>query len=129
MVQLNILTGKMAGTTWSTRRFPVRIGRTKADDLQLEEDGVWENHVQLKQSRAEGFLFQARADAPASVNSEPAKQAVLRNGDIIQLGSAKIQFWLSPTRQRGLRAREWFVWFGIATVCLAQVALIYWLLR
>src|SRR5436853_427523 len=129
MVQLNILTGKMAGTAWSTRRFPVRIGRTSKDDLQLEEEGVWENHVELKQSRAEGFVLQARGDAPASINSEPAKESVLRNGDIIQLGSVKMQFWLSSTRQRGLRAREWFVWLGIATVCLGQVALIYWLLR
>ena len=129
MVQLNILTGKMAGTAWSTRRFPVRIGRTSKDDLQLEEEGVWENHVELKQSRAEGFVLQARADAPASINSEPAKEGVLRNGDIIQLGSVKMQFWLSSTRQRGLRAREWFVWLGIATVCLGQVFLIYWLLR
>ena len=76
-----------------------------------------------------GFVLQARADAPASINGEPAKEGVLRNGDIIQLGSVKLQFWLSPTRQRGLRAREWFVWFGIALVCVGQVALIYWLLR
>jgi pSer/pThr/pTyr-binding forkhead associated (FHA) protein len=129
MVQLNILTGKMAGTVWSSRRFPVRIGRAAKDDLQLQEDGVWENHIELKQSRAEGFLLQSRPDAPASINSEPAKDAVLRNGDVIQVGSVKLQFWLAPTRQRGLRAREWFVWFGITVVCLGQVALIYLLLR
>jgi pSer/pThr/pTyr-binding forkhead associated (FHA) protein len=129
MVQLNILTGRMAGTAWSTRRFPVRIGRTAKDDLQLEEDGVWEHHIELKQSRAEGFILHSRPEAPASINAEPAKEGVLRNGDIIQLGSVKLQFWLSPTRQRGLRAREWFVWFGIAAVCLAQIALIYLLLR
>ena len=129
MVQLNILNGKMAGTSWSTRRFPVRIGRTAKDDLQLEEEGVWENHIELKQSRAEGFVLHSRPEAPASVNSEPAKEGVLRNGDIIQLGSVKLQFWLAPTRQRGLRAREWFVWFGIGAVCVAQVALIYLLLR
>jgi hypothetical protein len=129
MVQLNILTGKMAGTVWSSRRLPVRIGRTQADDLQLEEDGVWENHIQLKQSRAEGFVLQSRPDAPASINSELAKEGVLRNGDIIQLGSVKLQFWLAPTRQRGLCPREWFVWFGIALVCLGQIALIYFLLH
>jgi pSer/pThr/pTyr-binding forkhead associated (FHA) protein len=129
MVQLNILTGKMAGTSWSTRRFPVRIGRTADAHLQLEEDGVWENHIQLNQTRAEGFVLHTRPEASASINSEPAQEAVLRNGDIIQLGSVKLQFWLAPTRQRGLRAREWFVWFGIALVCLVQVALIYLLLR
>src|SRR5437762_2811665 len=114
MVQLNILTGKMAGTSWSTRRFPVHIGRTPEADLQIEENGVWEKHLELKQTRAEGFVLQSRPEAPASINGEPAKEGVLRNGDIIQLGSVRIQFWLSATRQRGLRAREWFVWFGIA---------------
>jgi len=53
----------------------------------------------------------------------------LRNGDAIEIGSLKIQFWLSEARQRGLRLREWFVWVLIAAVCLGQVALIYGLVQ
>ncbi len=129
MVQLNILSGKMAGTSWSTRRFPVRIGRAPDDDLQIAESGVWDGHIQVELKKAEGFVLRSRPDAPASVNGEPAKETLLRNGDVIQIGSAKIQFWLSETRQRGLRVREWLTWMGITLICLGQVALIYWLLR
>ena len=63
------------------------------------------------------------------VNSQAANDVLLRNGDLIQLGSSKLQFWLSETRQRGLRFREWLTWSGIAAISLGQVALIYWLLR
>lgn len=129
MIQLNILCGKMAGTSWSTRRFPVHIGRSPDADLQIVESGVWDDHIEIDLKRAEGFILRTRPEASASINGEPANQAVLGNGDVIQIGSAKIQFWLSETRQRGLRAREWLTWAGIASICLGQVALIYWLLR
>ena len=129
MIQLNILSGKKTGTSWSTRRFPVHIGRSADADLQIVENGVWDDHIEIDLKRTEGFLLRTRPEAPASINGEPANQAVLGNGDVIQIGSARIQFWLSETRQRGLRVREWLTWAGIATICLGQVALIYWLLR
>ena len=40
-----------------------------------------------------------------------------------------MQFWLSETRQAGLRFREGLTWAGIAAISLGQVGLIYWLLR
>jgi pSer/pThr/pTyr-binding forkhead associated (FHA) protein len=129
MVQLTILTGKLAGASWSTRRFPVRIGRSPKADLQIEENGVWDDHLELDLNPSQGFLLRSRPEAPALINGESAKDAVLRNGDVIQIGSVKIRFWLSETRQRGLRFREWLTWSGIAVICLGQVALIYWLLK
>jgi hypothetical protein len=39
-----------------------------------------------------------------------------------------MQFWLSETRQAGLRLREGLTWAGIAAVSLGQIGLIYWLL-
>ena len=53
MVQLKILSGKKAGTAWVARRFPVRIGRSAGADLQLEESGVWDEHLQLDFKPAE----------------------------------------------------------------------------
>ena len=129
MVQLKILCGKKAGARWVARRFPVRIGRTAASDLQLEEDGVWDEHLELDFLAAEGFVLTTRPGALASVNGHSAKNAVLHNGDRIEFGSAKMQFWLGDIRQRGLRAREWFVWTLAAAISLGQVALVYWLLR
>jgi hypothetical protein len=53
----------------------------------------------------------------------------LRNGDTIDIGSLRLQFWLSETRQADLRLREGFTWAAIAAISLGQVGLIYWLLR
>jgi hypothetical protein len=54
---------------------------------------------------------------------------VLRNGDSIDIGSLKLQFWLSDTRQFGLRFREGLTWAALGFISLGQVGLIYWLLR
>jgi pSer/pThr/pTyr-binding forkhead associated (FHA) protein len=129
MLQLNLLSGKMAGARWEARRFPVRIGRAATSDLQLEEDGVWDQHLELDFNPAEGFVLATRPGALARVNGQPVQHAVLRNGDRLELGSAKIQFWLGDTRQRGLQIREWFVWTLVVATSLGQIALVYWLLR
>jgi pSer/pThr/pTyr-binding forkhead associated (FHA) protein len=129
MVQLKILSGKKAGATWVARRFPVRIGRSAAADLCLEEDGVWEQHLLLQRKPAEGWVLTAQGEALASVNGLSVREAVLRNGDKIQIGAAELQFWLAEARQRALGLREALTWGAIGAVCLSQIALLYWLLR
>ena len=129
MVQLKVLSGKKAGTAWVARRFPVSIGRSPAADLQLEESGVWDQHLLLDFNPAEGFILSAQPNALATVNGQPVHQTVLRNGDAINLGSLRMQFWLGETRQTGLRLREGITWAGIAAISLGQVGLIYWMLR
>ncbi len=128
MVELKILSGKKAGTLWVARRFPVRIGRSPQADLQFEEDGVWNEHLELTLERQRGFLLTALPNALATVNGVPISETQLRNGDAIQLGAVRLQFWLSGARQAKLALREWAVWLGIAVISLAQVALVYYLL-
>jgi len=129
MVQLKFLSGKKAGTVWVARRFPVRIGRSPAAHLQLEESGVWDQHLQLDFKPVQGIVLSTQSNALTTVNGQPVHQTVLRNGDAIEIGSLRMQFWLSETRQAGLRFREGLTWAGIATITLGQVGLIYWLLR
>jgi hypothetical protein len=129
MVLLKVLSGKKAGTTWVARRFPVCIGRSSAADLQLEDSGVWDQHLQLDFNPQAGIVLSTQPDALATVNGQPTRQSVLRNGDTIEIGSLRLQFWLSETRQAGLRVREGLTWAGIAAVSLSQIGLIYWLLR
>jgi pSer/pThr/pTyr-binding forkhead associated (FHA) protein len=129
MIQIKILSGKKAGDTWVARRFPVRIGRAPSSDLQLEEDGVWDEHLTIGLDPAEGFVLEAQPHALATASGQPVRHTILRNGDAIEIGSLKMQFWLGEARQRGLRFREWFVWTIIAAVSLGQVALVYWLLQ
>jgi pSer/pThr/pTyr-binding forkhead associated (FHA) protein len=129
MVQLKVLSGKKAGTAWVARRFPVRIGRSPAANLQLEEDGVWDQHLQLDFKPTEGIVLSAQSNALVSVNGQAVQQTVLRNGDSIDIGSLKLQFWLADTRQTDLRLREGFTWAAIAAISIGQVALIYAMLR
>jgi len=129
MIQLHILSGKTAGAQSVARRFPFRIGRAAQNDLQLEDDGVWERHLALEFQRNKGFTLATAPEAIVAVNGQSVQKTILRNGDIITIGSAKIQFWLAAARQRGLRLRESFVWALLVLVTIAQFALIYWLVR
>lgn len=129
MIQLRLLSGKMAGDTKVVRRFPFRIGRAVENDLMLDDPGVWDNHITLEFQKKEGFTLQTASEAFVAINEAPSASARLRNGDIISFGSAKIQFWLAAPRQRGLRLRELFVWFILIAVTAFQFTLIYQLLK
>ena len=129
MLQLQILSGKQAGLLWDARRFPVRVGRTAGNDLQIEEDGVWDEHLRVELKADDGFVLTAHPGALVSVNQAPVETVRLRNGDIITAGSARISFRLSQTTQRGLKLREAFIWLTIAGITVAQLAMIGWLLR
>ena len=130
MVQIRILSGQKAGTFSVARRFPVRIGRSPQCDVQLDDPGVWDEHLNLDLRRREGFLLTTQGDALATLNSQPLKEAaLLRNGDTIQIGAAKLQFWLAEPRQRGLALREWLTWIALGAISLSQIALIYFVLN
>ncbi len=129
MVQLRILSGKKAGSSWDARRFPVRIGRSLKSDLQLEEPGVWDEHLVIVLQPAEGFVVEIQPNAVATLNGQPIQRSAVRNGDTIEIGSVKVQFWLSEAPQRTQSVREVFVWTVIVFMCLVQIALIYWLLQ
>lgn len=129
MLQLQILSGKSAGVFWDARRLPVRVGRASSNDLQLADDGVWNEHFQVALNPAEGFVLSVHPGAIVTINQTPVSTTRLRNGDLITAGSAQLCFRLSETRQRGLRLREWLVWTLVLGMILGEVALIGWLLR
>lgn len=119
----------MAGTPWVARRFPVRIGRATESHLRSEEAGVWERHAILESDLARGFLLKAQGEALVRVNGQTVPESALRNGDLIELGSLKLQFWLAPAVQTRLRFGEIVAWSTIVLVTAGQVALLYYLLR
>lgn len=129
MIQLRILSGKMAGDIQVVRRFPFNIGRAVGNDLILDEPGVWDNHLTLRFQKGEGFTLQTAPETFAAINDESKTAARLRNGDILSFGSIKIQLWLAAPRQRGLRLKELSVWLLLAAVTAFQFFLIYRLLR
>jgi len=75
MIQFQILSGKTAGTRWVARHFPVRIGRAAANDLQLQDNGVWDEHIELNFDRRQGFVLTAKPNALVTVNREAVQTA------------------------------------------------------
>ena len=69
------------------------------------------------------------SEALVTTNGQPVQRTVLRNGDTVEIGALRLQFWLGDVPRRSLRVSEWFVWAIIAAISLGQVALVYWLPR
>jgi len=109
-------------------RFPSRVGRSPQADLTIEGDGVWEWHLQFDLDPVQGVVLHPSPEAFTMVNGLPAEVMALQNGDLIEAGSVKMRFGLSPTRQSSLRLREMVSWTALGALCLGQVWLIYWLL-
>jgi len=128
MVDLQILSGNRTGTKFCGGHFPIRVGRAEGSDLSLDEPGVWPRHF-LIVWQPEGLILEAEPDALVSVNDAAVRRVVLRNGDVITLGSLRLRFSLSSVRQSSMAAREWLTWIGLGALCLGQVALVYLLLR
>jgi pSer/pThr/pTyr-binding forkhead associated (FHA) protein len=128
MVQFRVLSGSMAGAEVTARHFPFRVGRAASVDLRLEAPGVWQHHFELHCRYPEGFEVVCQPEVLTNLNGRRVQSAILSNGDVIELGGVKLQFWLSPTRQPSLGLREWFVWLGLATLVLFQLGVIRGLL-
>lgn len=120
MVQLHVLTGAEAGKRFDGKSFPLKVGRGARNSVSLADPGVFEEHFSIDFTH-EGFVLSTRQDAPITVNGENSAGGILRNGDVIGAGLAKVQFWLGPMRQLGLKAREIFAWLLVAGMAALQV--------
>jgi pSer/pThr/pTyr-binding forkhead associated (FHA) protein len=129
VIHLKVLNGNAAGAECVARRFPFRIGRSQNSDFRVEADGVWEHHLDIELHSATGFVATVQPQTSVTINGRPAASATLRNGDVLELGAARIRFSLSPTRLRTLRLREVLTWMALAALFLCQIAVIYWLME
>jgi hypothetical protein len=128
VVQLQILTGKLAGSDVAVRQFPFSVGRGAKDHLQLSDEGVWDSHFHVNYTAHEGFSASRRPDATLLVNGVAIDTAKLKNGDMLSAGGTQIRFWLAPTRQKTMQVREILTWSALAALFALQMALIYRLL-
>jgi pSer/pThr/pTyr-binding forkhead associated (FHA) protein len=125
MIQLTILSGPRQGITVAPVHFPFRIGRGADSGLRLDEPGVWDRHLTLDLRWTDGVWLQSDPAALTTLNGHRVEQVRLRNGDLIEAGSVRLRFSLTPARQRGLRWREAFLWSAMVALCLGQVFLIW----
>ena len=129
MIQLQVISGKQAGSEIVARRFPFVIGRVADAGLRMEDAGVWDRHVEIAYERGKGFIFKVQPNATLLVNHERVESGKLRNGDTLELGSAQVRFWLARSEQKTMRVREALTWTALIALFGAQVWLIYALLH
>ncbi len=127
MVQLRFLSGKRAGQGVLVPRLPWKIGRASGNDTQLDDFGVWDRHLELGLDEDDRIVAVVQSHASGLVNGSDFTRQILRNGDLIELGSAKIRFWLSDPRQFELKWREAIIWAALVGLGFGQIALVYWL--
>ena len=129
MIQLRLLSGQACGSAFRAHRLPCLVGRSQQADLRLEDAGVFERHLQIELAANEGVVLTVLPDARVAVNGQSVNRALLRNGDIIDAGSGRMQFWLDQTRQHSLTFREQSTWVALGLLCAGQIAIIYRLLQ
>jgi pSer/pThr/pTyr-binding forkhead associated (FHA) protein len=125
--QLSIVSGKMAGQVIRVRHFPFVAGRSGNCDLVLPEQGVWQKHLELRLQDGR-CAVRSLEEAALGVNGQPVREAILRNGDQIEIGSMKLRFGLGPVVFRAARSREMAIWAALGAVFVFQFWLIYRLL-
>lgn len=125
MLQLTILAGKTAPATVRLRGTSACIGRGPAHDICMDDDGVWEKHLRIMLEPNLQFLARCRPETHMVINGQTVNESPLRNGDIIELGAAKLRFGFAETNLRRHATREAATWMLIVLVLLLQIGLIY----
>ncbi len=122
VVLLRHLNGPNAGQETLLPHLPCRIGRAADDDLRLESPGVWEGHFQIERAKGDLLHLRSRDGALTSLNDRPVQWVALRQGDVIQAGGVRLQFWLSPVHQTGLQVRETLTWLVLGGLVAFQLS-------
>jgi len=129
MIELEVLSGKLAGKVYFARQFPFVIGRSQTADLSSDDQGLWDQHAEIEFVPGEGFVLTVCPGATATVNDQTITHTRLRPGDTVQCGTIKFRLWLSPPRQARYRATEVTVWGLLLLTFAVQVLLINLLAR
>jgi pSer/pThr/pTyr-binding forkhead associated (FHA) protein len=80
------------GQTYPLNREVIHIGRHTSNDIVINERRVSRYHAEIRFERGQFVLYDLGSLNGVSVNGAMTRQAVLRNGDIIALGSYSFVF-------------------------------------
>ncbi|HCV99173.1 MAG TPA: hypothetical protein DGJ56_07750 [Verrucomicrobiales bacterium] len=129
-IRIERLDGDATKEQIEARRFPFKLGQAKDCHHRIDAKGVWPHHLTLEDAGEKGIVANHQPEATLLVNGATvAKSVRLQNGDVIELGAAKLRFWLAPLGQAGQRKVEFAIWATLGILTLGQVGLIAWLLR
>lgn len=122
MVELRQLSGG-ADLVSAIRSFPFCVGRQGAD-LNIMAPGVWDRHLLIQKAADHRYHVVPQAPATVVLRGNVLKASTpLQNGDVLELGSVRLQFRISSTRPRSLWAMEITAWTGLAILAAIQALL------
>lgn len=125
MIELEVLSGKLAGKVYLVRQFPFVIGRSQTADLSSNEEGLWQRHAEIDFVPQEGFVLSAEPRAGTIVNGQPVTRIRLRPGDTIQCGALKFRVWLSAPQQKQRLTIELSVYGLLLLIFAVQLLLMH----
>ena len=96
VIQLSILSGKLAGTQWVARRLPFCVGRAAPAALLLEEAGVWDRHFQIALRSPDGVVLSTSSEALTLINGQRIEEAILKSGDLVEAGAVQMRLASAP---------------------------------
>src|SRR5882757_1981091 len=96
MLRLAVRTGRAAGLTFQPQGDVVRIGRSKTNDLVLEDVHVSSEHVRIVESSGRVVIEDLRSTNGTTIVRDgkrtpladaDGRKAVLESGDVVELGA------------------------------------------
>lgn len=121
MIELVELGGRLPGRRFQPGAAPVRLGRHPGVEVVLPEPGVWDRHAEIRLHPDGAFHLRGLGDAHLTVNQEPVQEHRLRGGDVLGIGSVRLQFGIRGAAQSSMAPWELGVGLLIAGVTFAAI--------
>jgi hypothetical protein len=123
---VEIETGSSEGPRFfSLDCLPVSVGRHGTECL-LDKPGVWDCHLVLSRDSQGWIVATPHGEGAVFRGGDQLGPATrLKNGDSLDLGSARLQFRISSPRQRTLWMLETVTWSGLLALVVAQVLILF----
>ncbi|HEY4221858.1 MAG TPA: FHA domain-containing protein, partial [Myxococcota bacterium] len=90
--RLVVLNTIFSGSTFSLRAAEAVIGRTEDNDITIEHKSVSRNHAKVVREGDRVRILDLKSANGVLVNNEEVEAAVLRSGDVVELGRVKLRF-------------------------------------
>jgi pSer/pThr/pTyr-binding forkhead associated (FHA) protein len=90
--RLVVLNTIFAGSTFTLRSAEAVIGRTEGNDITIEHKSVSRNHAKVVREGDRVRILDLKSANGVLVNNEEVEAAVLRSGDVVELGRVKLRF-------------------------------------
>lgn len=124
MLQLQRVDSGLQGGAVVLKKYPSMIGQSPECDARIQGPGVWDRHAGFEIANDLKVVVTPVGQALLLVNHAPVSLAVLKSGDLLQIGSCSFRVSLSPPRQTALWKYESAVWLMAVAMIALQVLLV-----